>query len=150
MSSSASTTAAYTGVVMRPEQVAVDLLFVPVFEDESTPDDVGSLDEATNGEIGRARASGEFRGKAYEVFVTPIVSGWKARRVGCIGAGKVADWVFSKKGARLQLSLSGHIALDDENSYVAAAEAGLGIAQIPAFVLKESMERGTLDLVLGD
>jgi LysR family transcriptional regulator, regulator for bpeEF and oprC len=64
--------------------------------------------------------------------------------------GKVADWVFSKKGVRLQVQLSGHIALDDENSYVAAAEAGLGIAQIPAFVLKESMERGTLDLVLGD
>ncbi len=64
--------------------------------------------------------------------------------------GKVADWVFSKKGVRLQVHLSGHIALDDENSYVAAAEAGLGIAQIPAFVLKDSMERGTLDLVLGD
>jgi LysR family transcriptional regulator for bpeEF and oprC len=58
--------------------------------------------------------------------------------------------VFSKKGTRLQVSLGGYIALEDENSYVAAAEAGLGIAQIPAFVLKDSMERGTLDLVLGD
>jgi LysR family transcriptional regulator, regulator for bpeEF and oprC len=64
--------------------------------------------------------------------------------------GRVADWVFSKGGARLQVSLAGHISLEDENSYVAAAEAGLGIAQIPAFVLKESLERGTLDLVLGD
>lgn len=64
--------------------------------------------------------------------------------------GKVADWVFSKRGARVQTSLRGHIALEDENSYVAAAEAGLGIAQIPAFVLKDAMERGTLDLVLGD
>ena len=35
-------------------------------------------------------------------------------------------------------------------SDVAAAEAGLGIAQIPAFVLKEAMERGSLELVLGD
>lgn len=50
----------------------------------------------------------------------------------------------------MQTSLRGHIALEDENSYVAAAEAGLGIAQIPAFVLKEAMERGTLELVLGD
>jgi LysR family transcriptional regulator, regulator for bpeEF and oprC len=50
----------------------------------------------------------------------------------------------------VQASLSGHIAVDDENSYVAAAEAGMGIARIPAFVLKEAMERGTLDLVLGD
>ena len=64
--------------------------------------------------------------------------------------GRIFDWVFSKDGARVQTSLQGHIALDDENSYVAAAEAGLGIAQIPAFVLKEAMERGTLDLVLGD
>jgi LysR family transcriptional regulator for bpeEF and oprC len=64
--------------------------------------------------------------------------------------GKLIDWVFSKNAVRVQTSLQGHIALEDENSYVAAAEAGLGIAQIPAFVLKEAMERGSLDLVLGD
>jgi LysR family transcriptional regulator, regulator for bpeEF and oprC len=64
--------------------------------------------------------------------------------------GKVSDWVFSKGRTRVQTSLRGHIAVEDENSYVAAAEAGLGIAQIPAFVLKESMERGSLELVLGD
>ncbi len=44
----------------------------------------------------------------------------------------------------------GHPALEHENSYVTAAEAGLGIAQMPAFVVKDAMERGTLDLVLGD
>ena len=65
-------------------------------------------------------------------------------------SGKTADWVFSKDGTRVQTALHGHIALEDENSYVAAAEAGLGIAQIPAFVLKDAMERGTLELVLGD
>ena len=65
-------------------------------------------------------------------------------------SGKTVDWVFSKDGARVQTTLRGHIALEDENSYVAAAEAGLGIAQIPAFVLKEAMERGALELVLGD
>jgi LysR family transcriptional regulator for bpeEF and oprC len=64
--------------------------------------------------------------------------------------GKTFDWVFAKNGMRIQTSLRGHIALDDENSYVAAAEAGLGIAQIPAFVLKEAMERGSLELLLGD
>jgi LysR family transcriptional regulator for bpeEF and oprC len=63
---------------------------------------------------------------------------------------KVAEWVFTKGSTRIQSSFAGHIALDDENSYVAAAEAGLGIAQIPAFVLKESMEHRTLELVLGD
>jgi LysR family transcriptional regulator for bpeEF and oprC len=64
--------------------------------------------------------------------------------------GKTVEWVFSKDGTRVQTSLRGNIALEDENSYVAAAEAGLGIAQIPAFVLKDAMERGTLELVLGD
>jgi LysR family transcriptional regulator for bpeEF and oprC len=65
-------------------------------------------------------------------------------------SGNVFDWAFAKDGERIQISLTGHIALDDENSYVAAAEAGLGIARIPAFVVKEAMERGSLDLVLGD
>jgi LysR family transcriptional regulator, regulator for bpeEF and oprC len=64
--------------------------------------------------------------------------------------GKIFDWVFAKNGERIQTSLRGHIALDDENSYLAAAEAGLGVAQIPAFVLKEAMERGSLELLLGD
>jgi LysR family transcriptional regulator for bpeEF and oprC len=64
--------------------------------------------------------------------------------------GRIFDWVFAKNGDRIQASLRGHIALDDENSYVAAAEAGLGVAQIPAFVLKEAMERGSLELLLGD
>lgn len=64
--------------------------------------------------------------------------------------GKIFDWVFVKNGVRIQASLRGHIALDDENSYLTAAETGLGIAQIPAFVLKEAMERGRLELLLGD
>lgn len=64
--------------------------------------------------------------------------------------GKIFEWVFAKNGVRIQTLLRGYIALDDENSYVAAAEAGLGVAQIPAFVLKEAMERGSLELLLGD
>ncbi len=39
-------------------------------------------------------------------------------------SGKTVDWVFSKDGTRVQTSLRGNIALEDENSYVAAAEAG--------------------------
>ena len=64
--------------------------------------------------------------------------------------GKTFDWVFAKNAERIQSVLRGQVALDDENSYLAAAESGLGIARIPAFVLKEAMERGSLDLVLGD
>jgi LysR family transcriptional regulator, regulator for bpeEF and oprC len=64
--------------------------------------------------------------------------------------GKTLEWAFSKDGERVQAVLPGNLALEDENSYVSAAEAGLGIAQLPAFVLKEGMERGALDLVLAD
>ncbi len=65
--------------------------------------------------------------------------------------GKVADWVFSKHEVRIQTSLPGQIAIEDDSSYVAAAEAGLGIARLPAFVLKEAMENGArLELVLSD
>ena len=66
------------------------------------------------------------------------------------GSGATMEWVFSKDGERVQAVFPGHLALEDENSYVSAAEAGLGIAQMPAFVVKEAMERGALDLVLAD
>jgi len=64
--------------------------------------------------------------------------------------GETVEWVFSKGSERVRAVFPGHLALEDENSYVSAAEAGLGIAQMPAFVLKDAMERGALDLVLGD
>jgi LysR family transcriptional regulator, regulator for bpeEF and oprC len=64
--------------------------------------------------------------------------------------GETVEWVFSKGAERVQAVFPGHLALEDENSYVSAAEAGLGIAQMPAFVVKEAMERRALDLVLGD
>jgi LysR family transcriptional regulator for bpeEF and oprC len=64
--------------------------------------------------------------------------------------GETLEWVFSKGAERVSAVLPGNLALEDENSYVGAAEAALGIAQMPAFVLKEAMERGALDLVLAD
>jgi LysR family transcriptional regulator, regulator for bpeEF and oprC len=66
------------------------------------------------------------------------------------GTGATVEWVFSKDGERVAAAFPGNLALEDENSYVSAAEAGLGIAQMPAFVVKEAMERGTLDLILTD
>jgi len=64
--------------------------------------------------------------------------------------GDTIEWAFSKGGERVQAVFPGSLALEDENSYVAAAEAGIGIAQVPAFILKEAMERGVLELVLAD
>lgn len=65
----------------------VDLLMIPVCEDEE-PAEVAGLDQATGGALRRARESGEFRGKPYELFLTSIVGdGWRAARLAAIGAG---------------------------------------------------------------
>src|SRR5688572_818193 len=71
-----------------------DLLVIPVFEDDDLADEAG-LDEATGGDIAAARARGEFRGKPYDVFVTPL-RGWKASRVALIGVGPRKDFSSDK------------------------------------------------------
>ncbi len=64
--------------------------------------------------------------------------------------GDGVAWIFAKDRERIEAVFPGHLALEDENSSVAAAEAGLGIAQLPAFVVKEALERRTLELVLAE
>ncbi len=76
----------------RPEDVDVDLLFVPMFEQDDRLTDLPGLDEAAGGEITRARSTGEFKAKLYDVFVTPVTGkGWKARRIALVGAGDPVD-----------------------------------------------------------
>jgi leucyl aminopeptidase len=78
-----------------PFAVDTDLFVIPCFEKE-TPG-IPGLDEAAAGEPARALASGEFNGKLYELFVTPIVGDhWKARRVALVGAGKRADYTMDR------------------------------------------------------
>ncbi len=73
-------------------QISGDLLVIPVFEQDDLGDLPG-LDAATDGEIDRARARGEFRGKPYELFITPAGrNGWRASRVALIGAGPRRDF----------------------------------------------------------
>jgi leucyl aminopeptidase len=70
-----------------PSESASDLLAIPVFEQDDFGD-IDGLDAATNGEAGRARQRGEFRGKLYELFFTPAGgNGWRASRVVLAGAG---------------------------------------------------------------
>ncbi len=78
---------AVRGIAAAPPEVACDLLIVPVFEDDTLADLAG-LDEATGGEVGRARASREFRPRPNELFVTRLAGGqWRAARVGLVGLG---------------------------------------------------------------
>ena len=63
----------------RPAEVDTELIVVPVCETDDLSD-TGDLDLATGGEVTRARTSGEFQGKPYELFLAGVVdSTWRAR-----------------------------------------------------------------------
>src|SRR3954468_21472472 len=79
-----------------PAQVDADLLVVPLFEGEAIADSLKALDAATSGEAGRAVSSGELNGRLYEFFFTPVTSGWKARRIALVGAGKAGDFTLDR------------------------------------------------------
>ncbi len=87
-----SATPEFVGVTTRPEDVRVDLLFVPVFDGEDHAGDLAPLDAAVGGDWRRALQSGEFRRKLYSI-VTARVShpAWRARRIAFIGSGARAD-----------------------------------------------------------
>ncbi|MBW8868958.1 MAG: hypothetical protein JF610_16790, partial [Acidobacteria bacterium] len=79
-----------------PAQVDADLLVVPLFEGEAIADSLKALDAATSGEAGRAVSSGELNGRLYEFFFTPVTSGWKARRIALVGAGRAGDFTLDR------------------------------------------------------
>ena len=56
-------------VTADPRGIDTDLVVFPVFERELSRDHVWA--GASGGEVERAVASGEFKGKLYELFVTP-------------------------------------------------------------------------------
>ena len=69
--------------------IQTDLLVIPVFEDDDLADEP-DLDSASGGDIAQARGRGEFKGKLFDLFITPV-RGWKAPRVALIGAGARKD-----------------------------------------------------------
>ena len=75
-----------------PSELDTDLLVVPVFEGEAAAGELEELDRATSGALGRAIASREVQGRPFELFVTPLVTGWRAERIAFAGAGKRADF----------------------------------------------------------
>jgi len=83
----------FDGVVTPAADVAVDMLFVPVFQDDADQALAGipGLETAVGGWLAEVRASGEFRSKLYEFFILPAVAGWKARRIAFVGAGRRQD-----------------------------------------------------------
>ena len=74
-----------------PEDVDTDLLIFPVLEGDQLLPAVPGLADATAGAIERALASREVQGKPYELFLTPVIKGWRAARVALVGCGRAAD-----------------------------------------------------------
>lgn len=64
--------------------------------------------------------------------------------------GQTMPFTFRKDGEELKISGRYHCAFNDARSYVAAALAGHGIAQLPDFMVKEELKRGDLVPVLCD
>ena len=64
--------------------------------------------------------------------------------------GKLFDWDFSRDGERIQVALPGHIAVNDTNAYTAAGLAGLGIVQMPNFMLEPMIKDGRFEQLLTD
>ena len=70
----------------------MDVLFVPVTGSDDRLSDVSWIDGATRGEIGRARSTGEFRARLFDVFAAPATGeGSRARRIALVGAGEPAE-----------------------------------------------------------
>jgi leucyl aminopeptidase len=68
-------------------EVEADLLVLPLFEDDALEDE-SELDDASGGEIARARDRRELTGKLYQVFVTGLAGpGRRTSRVALVGAG---------------------------------------------------------------
>ena len=62
--------------------------------------------------------------------------------------GKIVDWDFSRGAERVQVALPGNIALNDTTAYTAAGLAGLGIVQMPNFLLEPLLADGSFEQVL--
>lgn len=75
--------AAIEAVIAPAREVETDVLIVPSWEE----DDLADVPELNGGEVAQARATREFTGRLYDVYVVPL-SGWRARRVALVGAGK--------------------------------------------------------------
>ena len=79
-----------------PAEVECDVLVIPVHDDDDLTG-LDGLDAASGGEVNRARASGEFRAKPNELFITGLVAPrWYASRVALVGVGSMGGDVVAR------------------------------------------------------
>jgi DNA-binding transcriptional LysR family regulator len=66
------------------------------------------------------------------------------------GGGNVYHWEFEREGERLELNVSGRLTLDEETLIREAALAGLGLAFVSQWWMKDDLPAGRLVQVLSD
>jgi leucyl aminopeptidase len=80
----------------RPDELDADILVIPVFEAPAAGEDTW-IDDACGAALGRARSAGEFQGKLFDSFVTPVTAAsWKTRRALLVGAGRSGEFTSDR------------------------------------------------------
>jgi len=138
-----------------PADVVTDLIILPFLEGDHLLHAVPGLSEAAGGVIERALASREIQGKPYELFLTPVITGWRAARIALIGGGPAADFNLERLRrmataavlaarqryvSRIAFVFAPHAALESAAAVQAIAE-GLMLAAFSADRYK-SQEKG--------
>jgi leucyl aminopeptidase len=114
----------------------VDVLVVPVFEKEPSPD-IGGLEEATAGQLRMAIERGEFTGKPYTVFLAPVAAAaWRPLRVMLVGLGPRDRYVVDR--ARKWATAAGLAARDRKLCRVALLLPGV----LPGTVEVQALAEG--------
>ena len=133
-------TASHAAVALKaalPAEVSTDLLFLPVFEGENPATAIAGLDDAAGGALRRAAETGEFQGRAFELFLTPLAGDWHAARVALIGAGKAAE--FNTERLRKLAIAAGHAARQRRVRRLAFLSRGSGQPAAAAQAIAEGL-----------
>jgi len=64
--------------------------------------------------------------------------------------GRLFEWDFARDGERISLPVDGFVAANDGDAYAAAGLAGLGVMQVPRFMVEEALTQGQLTVILED
>jgi LysR family transcriptional regulator, regulator for bpeEF and oprC len=65
-------------------------------------------------------------------------------------SGKPYQWQFDTPGGRVMLDIDAHMLINDGESVIQAAIAGLGIIQIPHCLAASALAKGQLEIVMAD
>jgi len=135
MADAVDASSAFSSTTAPVAALDADTLFIPVFGHDDTLGDLVGLDQATGGELSRARQTGEFRSKLYETFqARPAGGDWRARRVVFIGAGALAeaDATRIRRVAAAASYVARRLASEDVAFVIRRVPRPLGAAQLVA------------------